>query len=233
MFFKINDKKVVADIKRFKKSIPKAGELASRAVADKVAERIKERVKRMIPNEGGWYDIYRDSVKVIRHGPNSLVVEATVSEIKFGRIPAASSLIWVSSSGDRAASVLSHHNPWTLDTIPAIQGGFTGDLTVRPASESECDVYRRKRRLEMNTVLQQLVSVNAAIARGAGELPRINGRIIADVPFLVQRLEHGLGGFPRVPIWSLLDQEGSKIIQSKSVRAAGASVFAARWRGKK
>jgi len=233
MFFKDKKKKVVADIKRFKKSIPAAGKLASEAVVNKAAEHVKEIIKKMIPKGGGWYDLYRDSIKIIRYDPNTLVVEAAVNEIKFGSIPAGSSLIWISANNNRAASVLSHHNPWTLDTIPAIKDGINCSLIVKPASESESNFYRRKRRAEMTNIRQQLASVGATLELADGALPKINGRILADIPFLVERLEHGLGGFPRTPIWSQLDQHRDKILQSKSVHEAGASVFAARWRGKR
>jgi hypothetical protein len=231
--FKINDKEVVEEIKRLKKSIPKAADLARLAIANKAAEHTKELIKKKIPGKGGWYDIYRDSLVITRPGPKTVRVTVDFSEIKLGSIPADTSLIWISSKDDQAATVLSHHNPWTLDTIPAIKDGINCELIVKPSSESESNFHRKKRHSEMTSIHKQLVTVGATVEKSDGALPKINGRILADVPFLVQRLEHGLGGFPRTPIWSRLEQQKDKILQSKDIQEAGRSVFAKKWRSKK
>jgi len=57
------------------------------------------------------------------------------------------------------------------------------------------------------------------------ELPTIDGRVLADVPFLARRLEHGLGGFPRTHIWSRLDAEGNILAKDKAVQRRGHLVF--------
>ena len=229
MFIEIDDEDLRRDIETMKTSIPAAALLAGQAATRELASKLRDRVKAMIPDGGGWYDIYRDAIRLTEINPDLYEVSASVSAMEFGKIDAATSLIWL-TGGDTVSQALSQYNPWTLDTIPAIKKGMTCELMVRPASESEANFWRRKRLSERGKVELLIRRVGETVDPVA-EMPKINGRVMADVPFLALRLEHGLGGFPRIPIWSRLDDEGNIIAKSKSVSDAGHNVFSDRWRG--
>ncbi len=231
MRFWIDDKELVKEIEQLKTSVPAAGKVAMQSSAKELAYRLRDRVVALIPNDGGWYDIYKKSIVVVEVAKDRFEVEARVNEIDYGSIVADRSLIWI-SSGDDVAGVLSQHSPWTLDTIPAVTDGFSGDMLVRPSSESETDFHRRARLAEMIEIRSQLATIGRTPQAFDATLPKINGKVLADVPFLAQRLEYGLGGFPRTIIWGRLDAEVAALSKSSSVTEKGRNVFSARWRQK-
>jgi hypothetical protein len=222
----IDDSAVRSDIQHFKKSIPKAAEAGGRAALQELAERLRDRVRAMIPDDGGWYDIYRESIELVEINPDHYELTTKIHEVTFGKVEADSSLIWI-SGGDSVANVLSQYNPWSLDTIPAIKDGLNCELVVRPASESEVEFHRRRQLHQRVTVEKVVERLGKIVYPLDAELPSINGRILADVPFLARRLEHGLGGFPRTPIWSRIDAEGNILAKDEAVQKQGHDKFAA------
>lgn len=216
-----------------------AAEEASRAATKEFGERLRQRVQDMIPNKGGWYDIYRRSIKLTELDKGQWELTTVVREIAPPALPAESSAIWVmprESTDALLATVvqlIAKKNPWTLDTIPAIDGGLPADLLIKPASESEVATFRRQRLADRPDLDRSIARLNVEVLDFDANRPVINGKIMADVPFLALRLEYGYGGFPKTPIWARIDTEGAIISQSKAVKVAGYGTFASRWRQKK
>jgi len=229
----VDDSDLQATLQALQIALPGAG-LAAGLVAVKVlADKLRDRLRDMVPDKGGWYDLYRDSIVTVMTGFGQYEVTTTVAEIRYGDIIADTSLIWVSGV-EGAASTLSQYNPWTLDTIPAISGGIVADLLVRPASESEVNTFRRKRGDDLADTSDQGIKKQVYIRHNESilpesTLPKINGSVTADVPFLAKRMEYGLGGFPRTPIWTRAAAEGKVVSGHKDIKDAAGNVFASRW----
>lgn len=224
----IDDGNLRRDLDRLQKTIPNAAQEAGREQAWKLIQELRDRVVEMIPDKGGWYDLYKDSIKVNKLDDDHFELTTTISQINYSTVDAETSLIWI-SGGDTASRILSQHNPWTLDTIPAIDGGLTADILVRPASVGEVEHYRASRLADLPSLKDPLEAVDAKMLKFDPELPKVNGRVMADVPFLAKRLEYGLGGFPRTPIWSRINREAEVISRGKRVTDYGDNVFASRW----
>jgi len=220
----IDDFDVRRDIQNLKKSIPEASAKGGHAALKVLAEKLRDRIRELIPDEGGWYDLYKQSIELIEVDRGHYEITTTVQEIKFGKIEAASSVLWV-TGGDTFAKLLSTFNPWTLDTLPAVKGGIKCDLIMKAGSDTEVEILRRKQLDQRKKVEAAIRNANGVVYPLDAELPTIDGRVLADVPFLARRLEHGLGGFPRTPIWSRLDAEGNILAKDKAVQRRGHLVF--------
>lgn len=170
----------------------------------------------MVPEEGGWYDIYRDAINFIEISPTQWGI-AGLAELPFDKIEADKSLVWFQGSSQES-QFLGQYNPWTISEIPAIGGGISGDVLVRPASESEVSFHCRRLRSEMSSIKLLLARLNITVE--ANGLPTINGHVMADIDFLIRRLEFGLCGFPRTPIWTKAAAEVEKIADSQPVSDA-------------
>lgn len=197
--------KASIDLGKYRNSIKKRVEKMKTAAGDKIAARLVEEVDERIPNDGGWFKIYKDALR-FNHEDDTWTVLGE-SDIELTQVPAATSL--VNFSGRTAsAAALSTFNPYPVDTIPPINGGITGNVTVVPASETEVMSHR-----ERHASIQEQVKL--AITRQGlsvtwAKRPIINGQVKADLKFLSKRLEHGLGGFPRVRHWSLAAGEAKR-----------------------
>ena len=224
----IDDAQIRRDVEGLKSSIPEAAQEAGNAALKELAEQLRGRIQDMIPDKGGWYDVYRDSIKVIKISESHFELTTVVTEISPASVSAESSLVWISGSDD-VARVLSQHNPWTWDTIPSVKGGLTADLLVRPASPSEVTTFRRSRLNDLTKVKEKVQLHGVPVLPFDATLPKINGKIKADVPFLAKRLEYGLGGFPRTPIWTRISAEGKIVAGREAVLKRGENVFASRW----
>lgn len=227
MRISIDDGELRKSIESMKVTIPAAAEAAGRMDLKELAEKLAQRVRDMIPDDGGWFDIYRESIQYVEINPDHYEVEAQVTEMKFGSVEADSSLLWF-SGGDEIARLLAagapvYGNPWTVDTLPSVAGGITSDLIVRPASESEVDHHRRRQRNNISYYKVMLNRIGKPLQEN--ELAIINGRVLADVPFLVRRLEYGLGGFPRTPIWGRLEAEQGKVQNEREFGKEGYDQF--------
>jgi hypothetical protein len=224
----IDDGDLRRDLDKMKSQLPAAAQEAGRAQMKKLVEELKDRVIEMIPDRGGWYDLYKDSIKINKIDDDHYELTTTIAEIQYSSIDAEKSLIWITGS-EEAARVLSQFNPWTLDTIPAIDDGFTANLLVRPASESETTTFRTRRISDRKEIERRLKLTNIKVLKFDPELPEINGRVMADVPFLAKRLEYGLGGFPRTPIWTRITREAEVLSKGESVKDFGQNVYSSRW----
>jgi len=212
-----------------KESIMAAAMMAGNNAAEMIAYRLRDRIRDLIPDKGGWYDLYKASIKVVKLGDDHFEIMTTVAQIKHGDILADSSLIWISGPG-AVADILSQSNPWTLDTIPAINGeGLIADMLVKPTNDFEVAKIRSKRLNDLPMVRARINETESQVLDFDSALPEIKGKVTADVPFLTKRLEYGLGGFPRTPIWSRIDYESKLIAGSKDVQEAGQHVFSDRW----
>jgi len=235
----IDDGAVRRDIEHLKNRLVPAAKEASLAATKEFAERLRRRVQDMIPDKGGWYDIYKRSIKLYETKEGHWELTTVVQEIAPTAIPADTSVILVSakdgvdSSLTAAVQLIGSKSPWTLDTIPAIAGGFPADLFIKPASTSEVETFRRRRLADRPDLDRRLGRMGIKTLKFDPALPLINGRILADVPFLALRLEYGYGGFPKTPVWSRIDMEGGILSKSKAVQQAGYGTFASRWRQKK
>lgn len=206
-----------------------AATMAGNRATEKIAYRLRDRIRDLIPDKGGWYDLYKNSIKVVRLGDDHFEIVTTVAEIKYGDILADSSLIWISGAG-AVADILSQTNPWTLDTIPALNGkGLEADLLVKPTNDFDVAKIRAKRLKDLPMVKARINETESQVLDFDAELPKFKGKVTADVPFLAKRLEYGLGGFPRTPIWSRLAYEAKLISGNKDVQEAGQHVFSDRW----
>lgn len=241
MKIRVEDGPVRRDIDHLKKRLVPAAEEAAAAATKEFGQRLLKRVQDMIPNKGGWYDIYKGSIKLFELENGMWELTTVISEIVPASIPADTSIITLSpkQSADarlsNAATLIASEGDgqWTLDTIPAIKGGIPADMVLKAASVGEVEYFRRKRLADRPNLDHRLKALNVQVLEFDPTLPLINGRVLADVPFLALRLEYGYGGFPRTPIWSRIDMEGEIISKSKAVKQAGYGTFAERWRQKK
>jgi hypothetical protein len=229
----VDDSDLQAALQVLQIAVPGAGLAAGLVAVKALADKLRDRLRDMVPDKGGWYDLYRDSIVTVMSGFGQYDVTTTVAEIKYGDILADTSLIWLSGS-EGATPTVAKYNPWTLDTIPAVSGGLDADLLVKPASASEVNIFRRKRgddladTSDMGIKKQVYTRHNESILPES-TLPTIRGKVVADVPFLAKRLEYGLGGFPRTPIWTRAAAEGKVLSGHKDIKDAAGNVFASRW----
>lgn len=230
MQLSVDDGELRKALELLKTSIPEAAAEAGEAAAKEMAERLRDRIIKLIPDRGGWYDLYKDSIKVVEHAPDKYSVITTVKQISYGNIQAESSLLLISGK-DEVSILLSSENPWTLDTLPAIDGGMECDLSVKPAGESEIETWRSHHLANRSKLTRRLEDMGINVLPFDSTLPKVNGKIIADVPFLALRLEYGLGGFPRTAVWTQANAEMAQIARSSDVQKAANNVFADRWFG--
>lgn len=189
---------------------------AMNAAGSVLAEELAAKIRSMIPDSGGWYDIYSDAIDFIEISPSQWGV-AGFSDLEFDKVEADKSLLWF-QGGSKEAQLLSQYNPWTISEIPAIDGGISGDVLVRPASASEVTFHCDRLRAEIGAIRFLLARLNYKVEENG--LPLVNGRVVADIDFLIRRLEFGLCGFPRTPIWTKAPAEAEKLARSEDVAAA-------------
>jgi len=196
-FFKVT-KKVTAPRGGLKRALTRrvkaAGTIATRAVA----EGLKDAVIDRIPRGEAWLELYRDAITYLENAEGTQLSVAGLSETKLTTVPAESTQIKIIGTSI-AALILAQHNPWTVDTLPAVSGGLPAESEVRPASESEMVAHRERLRPVLVDVLNKLARAGVTVL--PGEFPTIGGKVFMDLRFLQLRLEHGLGGFPRTPHW--------------------------------
>ena len=180
--------------RELKKRVKAAGTVAARAIADGLKDEVIDR----IPRGDAWLDLYRDAITYLENNAGDEFAVAGLSQTKLTTVPAESTQIKIIGQST-AALILAQHNPWTVDTLPAVVGGLPAESEVRPASESEMVSHRARLRPLLAGVLDKLDRAGVQVA--PGEFPTIGGKVFMDLRFLQLRLEHGLGGFPRTPHW--------------------------------
>jgi len=196
--FKVTKK--VRGPKNFKREVQRrvraAATIAGRAIADGVRDTVLTR----IPPGEKWLDLYREAIQYLESRDHDAWAVAGLSPTALTTVPAESTQIKIKGGIDAhvVANILAQHNPWTVDTLPAVSGGIPGEAEVRPASVSEMDSHRQRLAAVLAAVIDQLQAAGAQIT---GDFPEVSGQVFIDLVFLQMRLEHGLGGFPRVPHW--------------------------------
>jgi len=182
---------------RYRRDIKKRLVKVRKAIGDKISASLVEEVRSKIPDQGGWFDIYRDAIRFDEDDGRWVVLGET--SIELTQVPAETSLIVFSGNSPTIAALIPF-NPFPVDTIPPVNGGITGTATVLASSKAEVMVHRERHADMMSDVEDSLRSQGHSI--NWSERPIINGEVLADLRFLSKRLEHGLGGFPRVPHWN-------------------------------
>lgn len=167
-------------------------ELARQAVS-----KIADAVRQKIPS-GGWFTIYREAIEYFESADGKRWGVAGLYPSALSRFDASESQV-IFSGASQVAQLMAARNPWPIDMIPAYTGGYRAQAIVKHASVSEIDSHRKRLEGVIAEVKQELLSAGGAIElRG---LPVIAGKVYADIAFLAMRLEHGLGGLPRRPVW--------------------------------
>jgi len=229
MRIEVDDAELQRKLKDLQVSIPEAAAAGGGAALKELMEQLRDRVIAMIPNRGGWYDLYKRSIEVVEKGQGQYELTTTIAQIRYGDITAEDSLIFVIAADNDAAVIVARLNPWTLDMLPALKGGLSATLDVKPADESEVSSRREVLMGERDGLVSDLRAISQEVYPFDSTLPKVNGTIRADVPFLALRLEHGLGGFPRIPIWSQVIPEAEALSRSRAIIERGHGVFAERW----
>lgn len=193
---RVNAKFSQADLKRLADDIPRrinnVGRVVGRAVAERTAAEVRGRLV-----GGGWIAIYRNGIfyKELPDGTEWAV--AGFSEVELSDPPADTSLFWFVGAG--LGNPLSFYNPWTLDLIPAIRGGYDDTVVVRMVAPAAVESRRAELAPIVPNVVQALQDAGAQILPD-GEVV-IDGHVYADLAFMARRLELGYEGYPRIPHW--------------------------------
>lgn len=186
----------VKDLSKIVPAFQKAIGEAQRQAVIAASHKLLGEVRRRIPDEGGWYDIYKDALKVVEvDGVIKVVGDA---EIAITTMPADKTVLFVEGNS-AAAIVLQVQNPWPVDMLPAIKGGLKASVRAVPSSISETNTLRERLFPQMSVIKKALVDAGATVIDNG--IPKINGKTYVDMNFLSLRLEHGLGPFSRLPHW--------------------------------
>lgn len=148
---------------------------------------------------GGWFTIYREAIKYFESSDGTRWAAAGLWPITFMTLPGDTTLI--EFSGDSTvAKIMGTRNPWPMDTIPGYVGGYRADVKAKQASTAEMNQERDRIDGLLNEVKEELVEAGGAIDDNA--FPVIAGKVYANIAWFAMRLEHGLGGLPRIPVWA-------------------------------
>lgn len=172
---------------------------ARRLAAQTIVDGITQVVRDLIPHKGGWYDIYREAVVYFSTKDGDLWAASGLWPKDYSAFPADTTLIEFISPIDAIGNALVSYNPWTVDQLPALNGGIQTQAHARPASTSEVDAHRERLLAAKPSILEVLDQAGATLAPGT--VPTIQGKVYADVAFMANALEHGLAGLPRTPHW--------------------------------
>jgi len=183
--------------KEIQSRLKRAATVAGRAASHRVAEEVRRR----IPNRGGWYLIYRDAIDY-KEDPSELrwTVDG-LADVKLSALPADETLVDFEGK-DQPGAVLQPYNPWPLDLIPTLVGGYKDSIVTRMAGEGAAEAARERITPLLEIIRTQLADIGADLGNDATILV-IGGKIYADIAFLARRLELGYSGFPHIPHWSI------------------------------
>lgn len=193
---------------------------AASLVADTIAEKVAEKVRQKIP-EGGWYDIYREAIQYFVSSDGLKHAISGRWEAKFESFPAETTLLTITGDDEVAAAII-QHNPWPIDILPAISGGYRFNVVAKPASAATVEDRRLSILPSIGSVKTALKTAGATPIDG---LPTINSIVYADIAFMARALEHGLAGLKRVPHWVSVYREATV-----SRESMGSWTKEARWR---
>lgn len=188
-----------ADLKALAKALPKRVQNVQRAIGHSIAEHISKTVQSKIPTRGGWYSIYRNAITYRGTADATEWSVAGLAEIELSDPPATTTLVAFAGL-DALGAALKPFNPWVIDLIPPVVGGYRDAVLARIANESSVDAERDRLAPLLPNVVDLLTSAGGRIGNDADPVI-ISGRTYADIAFMARRLEVGISGFPRVPHW--------------------------------
>jgi hypothetical protein len=180
--------------KNLKKVIQARGRAAVSEAGRAISEGIRQDVLARIPRGERWLELYRRALTFLEDADGTSWAVAGIAPTKITYLPAETTQLVLSGEG-AIADVMKPYI-WTVDTLPAIAGGYRLSAVIRPASKSEMNAHREKLRPLLPEIRKKLKEAGATLENG---FPHIKGKQVIDLRFLQLRLEHGLGGFPRVP----------------------------------
>lgn len=180
---------------------------AERIVARGVSQEVAAHVRQKIPS-GGWYNIYRNAITYFSVDDGRLWAVSGLWPTEFSTFPAETTLVIFEveeglpddSPIRKIGNVMKGREPWPIDQIPAISGGYRLTATGRPASEKDVETRREALLKERAQIIDDLVEAGAQVLPNM--FPVISGTVYADVAYMAQALEHGLAGLKRVPHWA-------------------------------
>ena len=189
-----------SNLSKIQGKVQKALDAGQVVIVREMAERLLMEVKKRIPNLGGWYTIYRNSlmVEVDESGPSPVGRVTVDTDTSLNTVPAGETAVFFEGE-DAVAFILKQYNPWPVDMLPAIYGGATAILRLVPSSLTETTKLRELRVKDMPEAKKKLSEAGFAIA--SDSVPTFNGRVYFDFNFMAKRLEQGLGPFPPTPHW--------------------------------
>lgn len=170
--------------------------IAGSVAAANAAVHITDIVRSQIPS-GGWYDIYKKAITYFASADGMKYAVSGHWETQFSTFPADTTLVTFTGTSD-IASVLVQFNPWVIDQLPAISGGYRVAATAKPQSVSDVEARRKVLVGVATPIRDKLKAAGATIVDG---FPVVNGRVYADIAFMARALEHGLAGLKRIPHW--------------------------------
>ena len=210
--------KASIDLKRLNKTLESRLEGAATAVTKSLADYMARSVRDKIPEEGGWLDLYRDSLKFVKVDALTWAVLGE-ADIELTTVPAERTLLEFVESD---YPIMVQLSPWAIDAIPAVVNGYRGKFVVKAASEDEVKERRAAALQDIDGIKDRLEGQGARVEDFG--IPKINGVVVADLAFLSKRLEYGLGGYPRVPHWNpvvlqVKTAKGSQALTTDTLKA--------------
>jgi hypothetical protein len=190
--------------RRVEREVAARLDAARRLAGKQIVEQVAEEVRDMIPNRGGWYAIYREAIQYFSSSDGTKWAASGLWPKSSSEFPADTTLIefslGVQTVGDpnKVTEALVAYNPWTVDRLPALNGGIQAEAKAKPASAAEVTAQRDRLLAAADAIKQLLLAAGATYVN---EVPTIQGKVYADVAFMAKCLEHGLAGFPRTPHW--------------------------------
>lgn len=194
------DVKKSIELNRLIDDIPNRIDNARRAIGQEIADKIENEVSRRIPTNSVWMRIYKNAITYKETLNSFRWAVAGYADVPYGHLPAAETLI-IFSGISQLGQILKPYNPWTVDTIPPVIGGYREAIVARPATESSVNNERNRLLIVLSIVNDALINAGASID-AQGSSPEINGKVYADLIFMAEKLETGGAGFSRVPHWS-------------------------------
>lgn len=186
-------------LNKIQKELEGGFEEVSRVIARKLVHKTAEEVKKRIPTGGGWLDIYKRAIAYRESQDGNDFAVAGLSEINLREPPADTSLLAFQGNDDFSA-ILEPYNPWPIDMIPPIAGGYQGNAVVRNVAPAEVGAARERIRPLIGTIQSALTDAGASVLPDEF-LVEINGKVYADIIYMAERMERGYLGYPRIAHW--------------------------------
>jgi hypothetical protein len=195
------------DIKKIIDELPKRIEAVGAHLGRTIALRALAEVQKRLPGGSGWPTVYRNAISAFESADAKEFVVAGYANVAEPAEPSEISLLdfaAVDPALDPVASaiaaVMIPYNPWVIDAIPPIEGGYIGDAVVRQTSATAVEA-ERSRLHGLLPVVGAALKASGAKLLTSGSKVYITGKFYTDTVWLAKRLEIGAGGFPKKPHW--------------------------------